>query len=255
MRKKYLAIVGVLALALAGLTGGIALAKAGKGPSEQFDLTFTTKKPGKATGIKKLLTFRHAFKPQPVGQEADPTTGLKFTLPKGTKLDFKGIPSKRLSPCTKAKLGSSGDPVAAKCVEVTKGTGVATAVVTGLPNPILVTQDVKVYAGPKLLILRLRQRQGQLGQTANIYITAKGRVLNAEVPKFCAADNASTPFCDTEVVLTKVQVALKKVGSKKHPLLTTPKTCPKGGWKSTATYKHRKSQGEKVTSSTPCSKK
>jgi hypothetical protein len=253
VRKKYLAMLGVLALALAGLSG-IALAKAGKGPSEQFDLTFTSKGVNKGTGIKKLLTFRHSFKPQPVGQEADPTTGLKFTLPKGFKTDFKGLPSKRLKPCTKSKLGSSGDPVAAKCIQVSKGKGVAKAVVTGLPNPILVTQDVYVYAGPKILILRLRQRPGQLGQTANIYITAKGRVLNAQVPKFCAADNASTSFCDTEVVLTKVQVGIKKVGTKKHPLLRTAKSCPKGGWKSIATYKHRKSAGEKVTSSSPCRK-
>jgi hypothetical protein len=252
-KKSLVACLGVLALALAGLSG-IALAKAGKGPSEQFDLTFSTKKVNKPTGITKLLTFRHSFKPQPVGQEADPTTGLKFTLPKGFKVDFTGIPSKRLAPCTKSKLGSSGDPVAAKCVAVTKGKGVANAVVTGLPNPITVTQDVFVYAGPKVLILRLRQRPGQLGQTANIYITAKGRNLTAEVPKFCAADNASTPFCDTEVVLTKVQVGLKQVGTSKHPLLRTAKTCPKGGWKSVATYKHRKSQGEKVTSSSPCTK-
>jgi hypothetical protein len=254
VRKTSLgALVGVLVLALAGL-GGIALAKAGKGKHQQFDLTFTTKSKGKGTGVKKLLTQYYNFAPQPVGQEADPVTGLKFTLPKGSKTDFKGIPSKRLKPCTKSKLGSSGDPVAAKCVQVSKGKGVATAVVTGLPNPINVTQDVYVYAGPKVLILRLRQRPGQLGQTANIYITTKGRVLNAQVPKFCAADNASTPFCDTEVVLTKVQVGIKKVGTKKHPLITTPKTCPKGGWKSVATYKYRHQSGEKVTATTPCRK-
>lgn len=254
MAKKYLAILGVLVLALAGLTGGIALAKQGKGKHQKFDLTFTTKHPGKAAGIKKLLTWNYNFTPQPVGQEANPVTGLKFTLPKGSKLNFKAIPSKRLKPCSKANLGSSGDPVAAKCVELTKGTGTANAVVTGLPHPITVTQDVKLYAGPKLIILRLRQRPGQIGQTANIYITAKGRVLNAQVPKFCAADNPSTPFCDTEVVLTKVQVALRKTGTKKRPLLTTPKKCPKGGWKSVASYKYRHSAGEKVASISPCSR-
>jgi hypothetical protein len=254
VRKKYLgALIGVLALAVAG--GGLALAKAGKGPHQQFDLTFTSKKPGKSAGISDLLTFYYNFTPQPVGQEADPVTGLKFTLPKGTKIDFKAIASKRLAPCTKAKLGSSGDPVAAKCVEITKGTGVVDAVVTGLPSPITVHQDAKVYAGPHVLILRLRQRPGQLGQTANIYITSKGLGLKAEVPKFCAADNASTPFCDTEVVLTKVKVAIKKTGSRKHPFLTTPKTCPKGGWKSTANYTYRKTKSEKVKSSSPCTKK
>jgi hypothetical protein len=252
VRKRSLgACLGVLVLALAGLSG-IALAKAGKGKHQQFDLTYTTKSKAKGTGVAKLLTQYYNFVPQPVGQEADPVTGLKFTLPKGSKLDFKGIPAKRLSPCTKAKLGSSGDPVAAKCPEVTKGTGVANAVVTGLPNPISVTQDVKVYAGPKILILRLRQRPGQLGQTANIYISARGRTLNAEVPKFCAADNSNTPFCDTEVVLTRVQVGIKKVGSRTHPLITTPKSCPKGGWKSTATYKYRRQSGEKVTATSPC---
>jgi hypothetical protein len=253
VRKKYLGVLlGVLALAVA--CSGLALAKAGKGRHQQFDFTFTSKKPKKPVGVKKLLTFYYNFVPQPPGQPANPVTGLRITLAKGTKLDFKSIASKRLAPCTKSKLGTSGDPVAAKCLEITKGTGTATAVVTGLPKPITVTEDVHVYAGPKVLILRLRQRPNQLGQTANIYIKAKGRVLDAEVPKFCAADNASTPFCDTEVVLTKVQLGLKKVGTKKHPLVTTPKTCPKGGWKNVVNYKYRQPGGEKVTAVSPCRK-
>ena len=252
MRKKYLgALIGVLALAVAG--SGLALAKAGKGKNQQFDLTFTTKKPKTGTGLKKLLTFRYNFTPQPQGQEANPVTGLTFKLPKGTKFDFKAIPSKTLAPCTKAKLGSSGDPVAAGCKQIGKGSAVA--VVTGLPNPITITEDAIIYAGPKVEILRLRQRPGQLGQTANIFIAVKGSSLVAGVPKFCAADNATTPFCDTEVVLTKIDVSVKKVGSRKHPLLKTPATCPKGGWKSSANYSYRSTPKEKVVSTAPCTKK
>jgi hypothetical protein len=251
VRKKYLGVlIGVLALAVAG--SGLALAKAGKGKNQQFDLTFTTKKPGKATGLSKLLTFRYNFTPQPVGQEANPVTGLTFNLPKGSKFDFKAIPAKTLAPCTKAKLGSSGDPVAAGCKEIGKGSAVA--VVTGLNSPITVNEDVKIYAGPKVEILRLRQRPGQIGQTANIFIAVKGTKLVAGVPKFCAADNATTPFCDTEVVLTKVDVSVKKVGPRKHPLLRTPAKCPKGGWKSSANYTYRSTPKETVKSTSPCTK-
>ena len=254
MRKKYLgAVLGVLALALAGLSG-LALAKAGKGPNHKFDLTFSTKKPNKAAGLNSFLTDRYSFKPQPVGQPADPVTSITFKLPKGSKLDFAAIKASKLKPCTVAKLGSSGDPVAAGCVNITKGKAEATAIVTGLPNPITIKEDVQLFAATKQIVLRLRQRPGQLGQTANIPINAKsGGRLVAVVPKFCAADNASTPFCDTEVVLTVVKAAFKKITRGKHALITTPKTCPKSHkWTSSAAYKFRSTKPETVKSTTPC---
>jgi hypothetical protein len=251
--KKYVgALIGALVLAVAG--SGLALAKVGKGPNHKFDLTFTTKKPGKAAGIKNLLSDRYAFKPQAPGQPADPASAITFTLPKGTKLDFATIPASKLKPCTVRKLGSSGDPVAAGCKRI--GKGVATAVVTGLPNPITITEDAQLFAATKQIVLRLRQRPGQLGQTANIPIDAKsGGRLVAGVPKFCAADNASTPFCDTEVVLTVVKASISKVTRGKHSLLTTPKTCPKSHhWTSTVAYKFRSTKPEKVKSTSPCTK-
>lgn len=253
MRKRYLvAVVGVLVLALAAT--GIAVGKAGKGPHHTFSLNLTgTKKAGKSAGIA-IKEDRYDYVAPPAGQPANPVTGITWQMPAGTKVaNSKVFKKSVLAKCSQAKLGSSGDPKAAGCPAIGKGSAVA---ITGFGPPIdPVGENITAYAGPNVVIGRLTPK-GSIGQTANIYIKISGSKLVVGVPKFCLpGDDAATPQCDKgEAVLTTISTTIKKKSKGKNVLITSGK-CPKSKtWTSTATLKFRTGPSEKVKSTQKCSR-
>jgi hypothetical protein len=253
VRKKYIvgAILGALVIALGG--SALTFAKAGKGPNHKFDFTFSKPKAGAATGVSKILTDRYTYTPPPSGTAANPVTKIVFKTPKGTKIDTSILGSKsKLNKCTKSKLGSSGNPVATKCPKISSKRGSAEAI-TGIAAVDPLKENVDVYAATKQFVVRLTPK-GAVGQTANIFISLKGRTLTAVVPPFCLpGDNAATPQCDNgEAVLTKLTVFIKKVVKNGKSLITYGK-CPKSHVnKTTATYSFRTTPKEKVTSTQKC---
>jgi hypothetical protein len=254
VRKRYTlgALFGALVVVLAG--AALALGKQGAGPNHHFDFTFKKPTAGATTGISKIFTDRFNYKAPAAGQPADPVTKIVFTTPKGTKVDTSVLASSKvLKACTKAKLGSSGDPKAAKCPKLSSKRGSAVAI-TGIAAVDPVLENVDLYGANKQFVIRLTPK-GAIGQTANIFITISGRKLVAVVPPFCLpGDNASTPGCDKgEAVLKTLTINAKSVKKGKKPFIKYG-SCKRNGAtnKTTAVYSFRNTPTEKVTSTQKC---
>jgi hypothetical protein len=257
VRKRYIlgALFGALVVALSG--SALSLAKQGKGKNHKFDFTYTSTKAGAATGISKILTDRFNYVAPPSGQTPNPVTKIVFKEPKGTKLDSSVLGSKKkLDACTEKRLGSSGDPVAAKCPKLNKKLGKATAI-TGISAVPSVDENVNVYGATNQFVVRITPKSGGLGQTANIFIKVSGRTLVTKVPTFCnPGDNTATPQCDSplgESVLKRLEVSIKLIKKGKKPFITYG-SCKRNGAtnKTTATYTFRSTPKETVTSTQKC---
>jgi hypothetical protein len=254
VRKRY--ILGALfsALVVALSATALSLAKQGTSKNHHFDFTFSKPKAGASTGVTKILTDRFNYVAPAAGQPADPVTKIVFTEPKGSKTDTSVLASSKvLKACTKAKLGSSGDPKAAKCPKISKKRGSAVAI-TGIAGVDPVNENVDVYAAKNQFVVRLTPK-GAIGQTANIFITVSGRKLTSVVPPFCLpGDVAGTPQCDKgEAVLKTLSVSIKAVKKGKRTFITYG-GCKRNGAtnKITAKYSFRNSPSETATSTQKC---
>jgi hypothetical protein len=256
VRKRY--ILGALfsALVVALSASALSLAKQGASKNHHFDFTFSKPKAGASTGVSKILTDRFNYVAPAAGQPADPVTKIVFTEPKGSKTDTSVLASQKvLKACTKAKLGSSGDPKAAHCPKLNKRAGTAEAI-TGIAAVDPIKERVDIYGARKQFVVRITPT-GALGQTLNIFIDLKGRQLIAKVPPLCLpGDDPATPACDKgEAVIKVLSVSIKAIKKGKR-VFTTYGKCKRNGAtnKVTAKYSFRNSPSETATSTQKCRK-
>ena len=221
---RRLPIIALLALVVA------VPAYAATRQEHKFQLSFTSKAPGSATGMK-FLTDRYEYKAPPAGQTIDRVKTVKMVLAKGTRLNTGAFKA-----CSKSALEERG-PMA--CPAGSKvGTGKAT-VITGLPiDPITLTAEIFVKRGGLLTYLT------GSGQTIIIEMSVKGTTITAPVPRRCLIEDDCSRG---EAVLKVLTVSLKP-----GKLVTTPSSCPKSGWTNKVVYAYVNGDTEAHSTTSKC---
>jgi len=201
----------------------------------------TAKTAKKSTGVT-LRTDRNPA-PPPAGSKPLRVTKIVFALPEGTTFNTAAA-----TRCSLAALQAQG---AAACPANT-AIGGGTAV--GITGTILgnVTQQVTVFAtdtGMAALLTGI--------QSAVLPLTLSRHRITAVLPRLCLPPGTAANDCASgEAILKGLDITLraktKGSGSKAKRLITTPKTCRTGKWKSRATYTFANGDTETQTSTAQC---
>jgi hypothetical protein len=227
MRKWIVsAVVGVLALALAG----VALAAF----TQYSTISFTTTHPGKSTGIKANVYGKIGS-----GQQTNAYRAAKLvtiTFPAGTKFNPGSVKACTLS--DRQLQSGKACPASSKI-----GTGSATVVAPPLPTTI--KANVVSYASGKssMLIVATAVVPGLSKQTVVIHETYKGTTLKIPVP--------ASKVSGFNVVLTGLKLNVPARGSGTKALLTAGK-CTGGKFVFKSHFVYRTGPPANVTSTSNC---
>lgn len=212
------ALVGALVLALAGI------AAAGSRNGVDFDLGYTTTKANSSTGFESEIdstgTADSTGKPRAARK-------VTITFPRGTKFDTRVLPV-----CTREKLSEEGS---AGCPRKSKVGSGSDEGVTGLSSIDPVAMTIEAFNARNAILFYVR---GSGAVPVKLVLEGKlrGNRLAVNVPKL----PQFTPF--GEAILTKFAVEIDRAskgrGSRKRHYATTPSSCPKGSWTTTALFQY-----------------
>jgi hypothetical protein len=230
LRHAAIFVLGVVALALLA-------------PSAAADTTaplyakmkqrFTTPKPGHSTG----WSFDGALKPYPAGEQVPPQRTVEFVFPKGTRFRAGAVPS-----CLASDEQITSQGLGACPPDSEVGSGEAGVFLGAAGTATLQTY---VFAAAPGLVAVFTSEGG-----------AVLRVLRATVERNNIT--AILPPVELpggyELAIFTFKLEIQSAGTKKHPALRTPKTCPKSKrWKFTYLPRYDEPYGvQRSTSTTRC---
>jgi hypothetical protein len=204
-------------------------------------LKLSAKTTKKSTGA--TITSDRNVTPPAAGTAALLVTKIVFALPSGTKFNTAAA-----TRCSVATLQAQG---AAGCAPNSAiGGGSATAI-TGTPfDPV--RQQVAVYATSTGLAAILTGLQ-----TAVLPLRLKDNKITVVLPRICRPPGSAADGCSTgDIVLKGLDITLKAKtkgsGSKAKRLITTPRRCVGGKWKTSATYTYSNGDTEVKRSTSTC---
>jgi len=256
MRKlAVVALAGVLTLALAA----IAVAATGtSGTTQQnYDQTFSAKKPKKSTGTSFSTSSTDPSNPR--NKQPKRVTNFDITFPAGTKINNKAAPQCK---ATEEDFAAAQNPDSA-CPKGSKLGGGDVAARTPFNGVADFTGQVYAYNANKGLLLFVNVQSAN--QTLLLKPKFRGRKLLTTVPQTCIPPNRPDQGCrpggqgqPQEAILTSFSLQTKPKakgkGKKKKVLIQTPAKCAKGGWKFEANIKYADTTSVKIPATSSCKK-
>jgi hypothetical protein len=254
MRKLVVgALVGVLALAVTAIA---LAASATSGTTVQnYEQTFTVKKPNASTGTKfSTSSTDEANTTQ--NKQPKRVTNFDITFPKGTKIDTTALPT-----CAATEpdfnAAENADDACPKRAKI--GTGTVAARLD-IPNTQDLTGTVSAYNAKKGLLLYVVIASPLGNQTLLLKPKLRGVKLLTPVPHTCIPPNRPDQDCREnggtgdarEAILTSFTLSVKRGKTGKKVYMTTPKTCPSGGWKFEANIKYSDGTASKIPAKSAC---
>ena len=194
---------------------------------------FATAKPDHRTG----WSFDGALKPYPAGEQVPPQRGVEFVFPKGTRIRPGAVSSCLASDEQITSEGLGACPAASRV-----GSGEA-GLFFGTAGTLTVETHLFV-AEPGLVVVFTSESGSVL------------RVLRATVER----NRVTTTLPPVELsggyelAVTTFKLEIQRAGTKKRPLMRTPKKCPKSKrWKFTYLPRYEEPYGvQRSTSTTHC---
>jgi hypothetical protein len=256
MRKLVVvALAGILTLVVAAIA--FAASETSGTTVTNYDQVYSAKKPSKSTGT----TFStSSTDDQNTSKNKQPkrVTNFDITFPKGSKIDSKAAPQCKATDNDFANAENPDDA----CPKGSKlGSG---KVAARLPfdSPLGdIDGVVSAYNAPKGLLLFVNLQEAN--QTLVLRPKFKGLRLLTTVPHSCVPPNRPDQDCrpggtgePQDAVLVNFQLKTKAIKDKKtkRQLITTPKTCPSGGWTFKADIKFADGTAVSIPTKGPCSK-
>jgi hypothetical protein len=255
MRKLVvLALAGILTLAVTAVAIG---ATANSGTTVQtYDQTYSQKRTNKSTGTTFKTTSTDDTNTAR-NRQPKRVTNFDITFPAGSKINSKGAAQCKAD---ENDFANADDPDDA-CPRGSKlGSG---AVAARLPfdSPIGdVDGNVTAYNANKGLLLFVNLQEAN--QTLLLKPKFRGRRLLTTVPHSCVPPNRPDNGCrdasGTEQSAVLVSFNLKTGakstgrGRSKRNLITTPRTCPRGGWTFEADIKYADGERLNIEETSPC---
>ena len=230
MRKSLIAFATVISV-LAFATVALATSQL----VQNYKSTYTTKHPGKATGINTKISSSDPGDPN---NKPAPARKVVVNFAKGTKFNQKAV--KQCNGLTDTQVLGGACPAKSQI-----GTGVAEANAAPLvQGPV--GETLKAYNTKGGILFAIR-KTGAIGQDLVLHGKLKGTKLTTVVPDLTVLQ--------TKVALTRFDLNIKKLGTKKKPYITSPKTCSGGKWKVTAVFTYDDGTKKTVKNTSPCKKK
>jgi hypothetical protein len=240
VRKLLLgAVIGTVMLAVAA----IAMATT----TTTYTQKYTTKKKNTSAGTSFATA---STEDQNADNNHQPKSTREFDIkfPAGTKINYKAAPvcknldESATNPCPK---------------NTTVGSGHA-QVLLPFANSAPIQATVTAYNRVKGLFLYVVPSVGAPVVLKPVY---KGLTLKTATPPNCLAGTNQNGQCvngdgskGQEAVLTEFDLTTKAIKKGKKKYLTTPKTCPKGGWKFSAKVTYADGTSGTFGSFSPCKK-
>jgi hypothetical protein len=262
MRKLVIgALAGVLTLALAA----VAIAASGTSGTtvQNYEQTFSAKKPKKSTGT--TFSTSSIDEQNPNNKQPKRVTNFDITFPPGTKINNKAIPRCRATQNDFASAQNPDDacPKGSRIGRPgTKGDGGVKARLK-FPGSAEINGEVFAYNANKGLLLFVNLSSAN--QTLLLKPKFRGRRLLTTVPHTCVPPGTPANGCRdnqgnvSEAILTSFDLKTlpksKGRGKKKKQLITTPGSCPSSGsWKFEANIKYGDGTSLKIPETSPCRK-
>jgi hypothetical protein len=256
MRKL---VVGVLMGALMLVAAAISMAESATsgGTVQNYTQTYSGKKPATSAGTS--FETNSSDESNPRNKQPKRVTNFDITFPKGSKIDNKAIPQCKADQNDFANA-SNPDDACPKGSKIGSGLVAARTPFNGIAD---LTGTVYAYNANKGLLLFVNITSAN--QTLLLTPKFKGLKLLTPVPHTCIPPNTAQNDCKDaagvkqEAILTRFTLTTKPMskgkGKKKKNLITTPKTCPSGGWKFEANIKYDDGTAVKIPASSACKKK
>jgi hypothetical protein len=249
MRKLIVAaLVGCLALVLAA----VAVAAT----EQNYSQNYSSKKVKTSVGT----TFStDSVDPANTENNKQPNrvTNFDITFPKGTKIDYKAIPTCNATEDDFAAQDDSDD-ACPKGSKVGSGTVKASLPYNGTAE---LTGTVDAYNAKNSLLLYVQIASPLGNQTLLIKGSLKGTLLKTTVPRNCIPPGVPSNGCkdgsgvSRDAILTEFTLKTKKAGSSKKPFMRSPATCPASKtWLFKAKLTYADGTSANKTATTPCSK-
>jgi len=264
MRKLVVvALAGILTLAVSAIA--IAASATSGNTVQNYEQTYSQKKPKKSTGTT-FSTSSTDDTNTAKNRQPKRVTNFDIKFPPGTKINSKAIPQCKAtdSSFANAETPDEACPKGSRLGKPgAKGDG---KVAARLPfdSPLGdVDGEVFAYNANKGLLLFVNLQEAN--QTLVLRPKFSGLTLKTTVPHSCVPPNRPDQDCrpngtgePQEAIL--VDFALKTLprssgsGAKRKQLITTPPSCPSGGWTFTATIKYADGTSVKIPTKSPCSR-
>lgn len=219
-------------LVLAATAAPAALAK----PRQSFSIAFTTTTPGMQAGAFLKADW---FGDRP-GEKPHSIIDDVFTFASGTTLDFSAVPRCRATDRQFLLRGVAACPKASRVAVGTIDLDAGKAV-WHVPRIIRTRATVFVSGPGRLVTLAVTNILGLA-----IPVVDRATVTGTSI----VTKNPATPGFpppDPYVAVKQDRIRFLNNG-----FITTPPTCPDGGWIHRATFRYRKGHTERLTSVSPC---
>ena len=256
MRKlAVVALAGILTLVVTAIA--IAASETSGTTVQNYEQTYTAKKPKKSTGTS-FSTSSTDESNTAKNKQPKRVTNFDIKFPAGSKIDSKAAPQCKADENDFASEDNPDDACP-------KGSKIGSGEV-GARLPINGTGDLKgtvrAYNANKGLLLFVQVDAPGAAQTLLIKPKFSGLNLKTKVPVTCLPPGTPQNGCKDaqgnaqEVVLTNFELKTKAVKDKKtkRQLITTPPTCPSGGWTFAASLKYADGSSVKIPSKASCSR-
>jgi hypothetical protein len=253
MRKlAVVALAGILTLVVTAVA--IAASATSGTTVQNFEQTYTAKKPNKSTGTS--FSTSSTDEQNPKNKQPKRVTNFDILFPKGSKIDSKAAPQCKADENDFASEDNPDD-ACPKGSKIGSGSVAARLPLNGAGD---LNGTVRVYNANKGLLLFVQVDAPGAAQTLLIKPKFSGVNLKTTVPVTCLPPGTPQNGCrdaqgnPQEVVLVSFKLKTKAVKDKKtkRQLITTPKTCPSGGWTFTASLKYADGSGVKIPSKQSC---
>jgi hypothetical protein len=255
MRKLFtVALAGVLTLALAAVA--LAASETSGTTVQNYDQTYSAKKKSTSTGTSFGTSSTDEQNPR--NKQPKRVTNFDITFPKGSKIDSKAIPACKADENDFA-AASDPDDACPKGSRIGSGEVAARTPFNGVAD---LTGTVYAYNAPKGLLLFVNITTAN--QTLLLEPKWRGLKLLTAVPHTCIPPNTPQNDCKDssgtpqEAILTNFELKTKALskgkGKKKKNLITTPKTCPSGGWPFQANIKYGDGSAVAIKTTSACKK-
>jgi hypothetical protein len=254
MRKPVIgALVGALMLVVAAVS--VAATATSGTTVQQYDQTFSAKKPSKSTGT--TFSTSSSDDTNPRNKQPKRVTNFDITFPAGSKIDNKAAPVCKATENDFAQA-TNPDDACPKGARIGTGEVAARTPFNGVAD---FTGTAYAYNANKGLLLFVNISSAN--QTLLLNPKFKGLKLLTAVPHTCIPPNIPANDCKDntgqaqEAILTKFQLKTTPKssgkGKSKKNLITTPSTC-KGKWAFEANITYADGTAVKIPSPQTCSK-
>ena len=222
------------AVLLTGALGVTGLAYASSQFKQTSVITLTATKAGQATGLKANLESSDPGAVQPQGLKT-----LTITLPTKTKFNFKSSAIKQCH-ATDIEIKATGGHACPSKSLIGSGAAAANAA----PVIPVIPENTTAYAGSNQIIFLLSPK-GPAGQILVLHGTVSANKITTQVPVISSGG--------LNVVITGLQLTVKKLGSGKSAFITAGK-CTAGKFVVKSSFLYQTGETLALTSSSKCSK-